>query len=339
MKKIVQRTSHPRHHAVINGQRGMSLVELLVAMTIGLFLMGAVGAIYVATSNSSRGSTLESQMNEDASLALEMLQQQIRLAGYSGFAADGTRNFQGIGVRGCDGGFTDNAASTDFDGMACAASTAGPDAIAVRYEASVLNTQPTAGGLPTNCSFSGITAWNPGGGVIPLADNRYYVAADANNGNIPTLFCKGKDGVTAGGGFDAATALIPNIEDMQINYAITLAPVADEPMPHQITSYVDASNAALGATLSNWSRVAGVHICLLARTSQPIPSSGGTRAELGSYVDCNGVRQNGNADGFLRRAYHTTVQLRNMRPAVPAGYGLAANGSVRNPWAYLTGDE
>ncbi|WP_066272130.1 PilW family protein [Hydrogenophaga palleronii] len=331
---VALRTRSPVRH-----QRGMSIVELLVAMTIGLFLMGAVGAIYVATSNSSRGSTLESQMNEDASLALEMLQQQIRLAGYSGFNATGARNFQGLGVRGCDGGFSDNTATTRFDGMACGTTTTGSDAIAIRYEASALNTQATAAGRPTNCSFTAITAWDIGGGItIPLADNRYYVAADTANDNIPTLFCRGMDG-SGGTGFDAATALIPNIEDMQIRYAITAMPVTDDPMPHQITSYVDASNAVLGATLSNWSRVAGVHICLLARTSRPVPSSGGSRAELGSYVDCNGVRQDGNEDGFLRRAYHTTVQLRNMRPAVPANYGLAADGSVRNPWAHLSGEQ
>lgn len=338
--KHFARRAVPALHSSTRSQHGMSLVELLVALTIGLFLMGAVGAIYVATSNSSRSSTLESQMNEDASLALEMLQQQIRLAGYSSFDGAGARNFQGIGVRGCDGGFSDNAANTDFDAMTCGADEDGPDAIAIRYEASALNTQPTAAGAPTNCSFNGITAWDIGASApIPLADNRYYVAEDATNDNIPTLFCKGKDGVSAGGGFSAATALVPNIEDFQITYAVTAAPVNDEPMPHQITAYVDASDAVLGATLDNWSRVAGVRICLLARTSRPPPSGGGSRADLGSYVDCNGVRQDGLDDGFLRRAYHTTVQLRNMRPAVPADYALNADGTIRNPWAYLTEDE
>lgn len=339
MKPFARRTT-PLRMDPSRRQRGMSLVELLVAMTIGLFLIGAVAAIYVATSNSSRGSTLESQMNEDASLALEMLQQQIRLAGYSGFAAAGNRNFQGMGIRGCDAGFDDNASNSNFDAMTCNADADGPDALAIRYEASALNTQPTAAGLPTNCSFNGITAWDIGAGVvIPLADNRYYIAEDDTNDNIPTLFCKGKDGSTPGGGFDVATPLVPNVEDMQITYAVTAAPVNDEPMPHQITGYVDAADAVLGATLDNWSRVAGVRICLLVRTSQPVPAGGSGRAELGSYVDCNGVRQDGSDDGFLRRAYHTTVQLRNMRPAVPAGYTLNPDGSVRNPWAYLTGDE
>jgi type IV pilus assembly protein PilW len=345
MKQYTSKTMS-KSYSSIRQQAGMSLVELMVALTIGLFLMGAVVAVYVATSNSSRGSTLESQMNEDASLALEMLQQQIRLAGYSNFnpLVAGTRNFQGMGIRGCDGGFDDNAAGVDFAAMACNADDDGPDAIAIRYEATVLNTQPVDEGgvdIPTNCSFEGITPWDIGAGiVIPLADNRFYVADDAANDNIPTLFCKGKSGDPAdAGGFSAATALVPNIEDFQISYAVTVAPVGDDPTPHQVTAYVDANDAVLGANLANWSRVAGVRICLLARTSRPVPIAGGSREDLGSYVDCNGTRQDGAADGFLRRAYHTTIQLRNMRPAVPAPYALNPDGTVRNPWAYLTEDE
>lgn len=344
MKHYPDRTMS-KFSAAPRRQVGMSLVELLVAMTIGLFLMGAVVAVYVATSTSSRGSTLESQMNEDASLALEMLQQQIRLAGYSNFNVAGdARNFQGIGIRGCDGGFDDNTASVDFAAMGCNADEDGPDAIAIRYEATALNSQTLAvGGVnePSNCSFERIFQWDIGAGVnISLADNRYYVADDVANDDIPTLFCKGKSGNPANaGGFSPATALVPNIEDFQITYAITVAPVNDEPMPHQITSYVDANDAALGANLDNWSRVAGVRLCLLARTSRPVPTGGGSREDLGSYVDCNGERQDGAADGFLRRAYHTTVQLRNMRPAVAAPFALNPDGSVRNPWAYLTEDE
>lgn len=322
----------PHFHATRSRQHGMSLVELLVAMTIGLFLMGAMGAVYVFTANSSRGSTLESQMNEDANLALEMLRQQIWLAGYSSFNATGERHFQGMAIRGCDGGFNNNVAATAFDDMTCATTTTGPDAIAIRYEATVLNTQASSTNKPTNCSFHEVEAWNTGSSTVALEDNRYYIAEDAGNANAPTLYCKGRSGAD----FSDATALVPNIEDLQISYAVTTVPVNGAAMPHQVTSYVDANSSTLGTALDNWSRVAGVSICLLARTARPVPGGGGTAAELGSYVDCKGVRQAGKTDGFLRRAYSTTVQLRNMRPAVASDYGSNADKSVRNPWAYLT---
>ena len=340
-------------------QRGMTLVELMVAMTIGIFLVGAVGIIYVNTSTTSRSSTLESQMNEDATLALELLQQQIRLAGYTSVAASGARQFPGVAVRGCDGGFAtggtvdDNAGTTAFKDLACNNVTTGKDALAVRYEATSLNSQTTSAGAPGNCSHEAITAWDAkddGGAIantVALADNRYYVADD--NG-VPSLFCKGRKDTT----FSAATALIPNIEDMQVTYGITAAPEDNKPFPNQITAYVDANHAALGATLKNWTRVVAVRICLLARSANPVPTgsnavgnaasgSGSTAVAevqgLGTYVDCGGTKQT-KSDRYLRRAYVTTIQLRNMRPALPAPYTTEPDSGgapvVQDPWRERT---
>lgn len=322
-------------------QSGVSLVELMVAMTIGLFLVGAIGIIYVNTSTTSRGSTLESQMNEDASLALELLQQQVRLAGFTNVDADGNPRFSGVAVRGCDGGLGDDGADNDgttaFSALGCDPDNEGPDALAVRYEATLLNSQSvlnSGADRPANCSHNGITAWTPGAAegsavTLALADNRYYIANDADG--TPSLFCKGRDGPSPNpnnaasvNGFSAATALIPNIEDMQLQFAVTNAPVDDEVVPHQVTAYVGASDTVLGATQVNWSRVAAVRICLIARTSRTVPTGDNSRADLGDYIDCDGTRVN-NADGFLRRAYVTTVQLRNVRPRIPADYSAGNN--------------
>ncbi|UJW83585.1 PilW family protein [Hydrogenophaga sp. SL48] len=314
-------------------QRGLSLVELMVAMTIGLFLMGAVGVIYVNTSTTSRSSTLESQMNEDAALALELLQQQIRLTGFSNVDNSGARLFPGRAVRGCDGGFTDNAAGTAFEALACDATGSGPDAIAVRYEASLLNSQfvtdATGVRSPGNCAHEGITAWDASAEgaasatPLSLADNRYYIANDADG--TPSLFCQGR----TGSGFGNATALIPNIEDLQVQYAVTAAPTAGNPLPHQVAGYVGADHAVLGATATNWSRVAALRICILARTARPAPTGDNSINDLGSYIDCDGTEQTA-TDRFLRRAYVTTIQLRNMRPGLPSDYV-----SGEDPWAFL----
>jgi type IV pilus assembly protein PilW len=332
-------------------------VELMVGLTIGLFLMGAVGLIYVNTSTSSRSSTLESQMNEDATLALEILQQQIRLAGFSRVNADGNRLFNGLAVRGCDLGFTDNAADTGFDSLVCNDSGNGSDALAIRYEATLLNSynvkDATGVDRPGNCaneSIADLTAGAEGASSgIALADNRYYIAEDTDG--TPSLYCKGR----TGDGFGTAVALIPHIEDLQVKYAVTAAPRADEPLPHQVVGYVDAEDippAAAGGTDGDWSRVAAVRICLLARTSRPVPlgdnAFGAAATEetedaeatamvtgLGTYRDCDGVEQTG-SDRFLRRTYVTTIQLRNMRPGLPADFDPAA--TTNNPWAYLYED-
>lgn len=313
-------------------QRGLSLVELMVSMTIGLFLMGAVGIIYINTATTSRSSTLESQMNEDAALALEMLQQQIRLAGFSNVDNTGARLFPSRAVRGCDGGFTSNGGSTAFEALQCNAAGTGPDAIAVRYEAMLLNSQPvTVGGVrsPGNCAHEAIAPWDASAegalnaNPIALADNRYYVANDVDG--TPSLFCQGRTGA----GFGTATALIPNIEDMQVQYAVTALPVDGRAIPHQVAGYVDADHAVLGAPAMNWSRVAALRVCLLARSARPVPTGDNSVNDLGQYLDCDGNLQTGN-DRFLRRAYVTTIQLRNMRPGLPSDFVAGSN-----PWSFL----
>lgn len=328
-------------------QKGLSLVELMVGMTIGLFLLGAVGVIYVNTVTSSRAGTLESQMDEDAALALELLQQQIRLAGFSNVNVSGTRLFPGQGVFGCNGdsgstsrgsSFTSN--STPFSVLTCNGGGSYPDSLAVRYEATVLNSQPvtTAGGLPGNCAHEALNAWNAlaaGEGAIvngiALADNRYYIANDVDG--TPSLFCQGRVGGVGAGptgsGFGVATALIPNIEDMQVQFAVTALPTVSNPIPHQVAGYVEANHAALGATPANWSRVAAIRVCLLARSARTVPVGDNSVNDIGRYIDCNGVEQIV-ADRFVRRAYVTTIQLRNMRPALPAEFEAGVN-----PWAYL----
>lgn len=332
-------------------QRGLSLVELMVALTIGLFLMGAVGIIYVNTATASRGSTQESQMNEDATLALELLQQQIRLAGFSNVNAAGNRLFPGQAVFGCDGSFDD--IDSDFSALACDAG-AGPDAIAVRYEATQLNSQTiTVGGVtsPANCAYESLAAWTPSvaEGVpaavpatsLALADNRYYIANDVNNGNTPTLFCQGRTGAA----FGAETALIPNIEDLQIQYGVTDLPSVGNPIPHQVAGYVNASDevltrASVAPQPGAWSRVSALRVCLVARSARPVPTGDnplgtanpdGTTLTpgLGTYIDCGGVSRTV-TDRFIRRAYTTTIQLRNVRPGLPSDYVLG-----EYPWRYL----
>jgi len=310
----------------------MTLVELLVAMLIGLFLIITVVSVYVSTATSSRVGVLSAQMNEDAALAIELLQEQVRLSAYSSQNSAGVRNFSGIPLRGCDGGFTAATDSGAFELLVCNNGN-GPDALAVRYEATRLNSQEaTTASLPANCTSNGIAAADLGSGVpISLADNRFYIANDGTNAGAPTLYCRGSNGA---GGFSDAAALIPNIEDLQIRYVITRLPVVGDVMPHQVTAHVDATHAALGNTLVNWSRVAAVHICLAARSAQPMPLGDNQAGDVGRYIDCTDTEQNP-TDRFLRRSYRTTVFLRNSRPAVPGVFQL--NGvTPANPYQHVT---
>lgn len=68
-------------------QRGFSLVELMVAMTIGLVVLAGVGYVYLESRVSFRAVDNLSRMQESARYALEVMAHDIRMAGYRGCAS------------------------------------------------------------------------------------------------------------------------------------------------------------------------------------------------------------------------------------------------------------
>lgn len=68
----------------IQTQHGLTLVELMVAMTIGLFMMIALAVVYNASKVGFVYANNTVRMSEDASFALDMLSRDIRMASYSG---------------------------------------------------------------------------------------------------------------------------------------------------------------------------------------------------------------------------------------------------------------
>lgn len=65
-------------------QRGFSLVELMVAITIGFVVVAAVGYVYLSARQSFRTTDNMSRMQENARLAIETLARDVRVAGYIG---------------------------------------------------------------------------------------------------------------------------------------------------------------------------------------------------------------------------------------------------------------
>lgn len=322
----MKRMKFSRGSASVQLSRGFTLIELMIALVLGLVILAAGMAVYVSSSRGSQVSQMETQLNEDGILALNLIQQQIKQAGYSSqvIPSNGATvmgNYAGLAVRGCDNGFAD--ASLAFDSLSCNSSGGNGSAIAIRYEATADNTVPTSTGLPTNCIGNGINAVTasqaapapaPPPGNYALADNRYLVSISSNQ---PALSCRGAEGSGAVGGLEP---LLANVERMQILYGVASRPsrelaAAYDAMRHQIVSYLDATSIdALPTTgvfpdetLDRWGRVLSVRVCLVMRSEQPVrdaPDGGFT------YKDCNNADATA-TDGYLRRTYTTTVLLRN----------------------------
>lgn len=83
----------PMIRSQTNAQAGFSLVELMVAITIGFIVIGAVGYLYIGSRGAFRTTDNMSRMQETARYAMDTLTRDIRMAGYRGCASgSGTFN-------------------------------------------------------------------------------------------------------------------------------------------------------------------------------------------------------------------------------------------------------
>lgn len=299
--------------------KGLTLVELLISMVIGLVVVGAVIVSMVGSGKGGRFQEAYSQMNEDAQIALSILSRDLQMAGYSqptgftniaGTATTPTfalqyTNVPGNSIFGCDTGFT-NPSSTAA--VACGTGTIA--ALEVAYEADVRSTVAVAGTgtatVPTDCLGNRIGG---AGSVAPwIARNRYYVSTStsANTSGRPELYCASD---TAG---NTGQPLVENIESMTVLYGVTLSPPAlpAVPPPPQVVRYVTAAQiAAVGP--AEWGNVVSVRVCLLIRSAERVLSLGDE--DILTYLDCAGISQTSN-DGRLRRSYFSTSTIRDRMP-------------------------
>ncbi len=83
----------------MNKQTGMSLIELMVAMALGLFLIMGVVNVFIANKDSTQVETSLARLQENGRIALDMLVSDIRDANYIGCSsADGAVTLMATGA-------------------------------------------------------------------------------------------------------------------------------------------------------------------------------------------------------------------------------------------------
>lgn len=73
----------------LHRQQGFGLVELMISITLGLFLSAAIIQVFLGTSSSARIQDAQAQVQENARFAMRFLGQEIRMAGYAGCSSLG----------------------------------------------------------------------------------------------------------------------------------------------------------------------------------------------------------------------------------------------------------
>jgi type IV pilus assembly protein PilW len=284
----------------VRRQAGFTLIELLISMTLGMVIIGALVVMYTSGSTATRNAQAQGQMNEDAQMALAVFTQELRQSGYNPTRTGGVKNDLGLGgwnLFACDTGFVD-ATVGNISALTCGG--AGSFALAVAYEGDLSSGKNTAGSLPMDCIGNGVAV--AAAGPYYTMQSRLYIANNA-------LTCRGSGDLTK------SQVLAENIESMTANFAVAEPAVANS---KNVRGYLNAggintpTDAGLAALLplDRWNKVVAAQICVVVRSENPVLQDLGNSDVRPSYQNCSGADVDIN-DGILRRAYRTTVLLRN----------------------------
>lgn len=280
------------------GQRGVTLVELMVAMAIGLLVVFFVTEAYVSATATQRSQSDRSRVQESMRFALDSLSYAVRKAGYRNPAASGPSmdDFCGaakLRLLGKNAATAFNPKTSDLTGTGQAILNSS-DIIRVRYHGD--GTLPsTADGSVTDCLGATV-------GPDQIAEDTYWVAADPKNNNEPSLFCYSTN--SAGSG---EVAIVPGIESLQILYGedTTGDGVSDRLVPADSVSFMNAVRSVVVSIVARSpSRTA---LDATAQTFQHFDAGYSGTGDTGSTFGAPG-------DGRLRDMSGTTIALKNTCP-------------------------
>lgn len=313
--------------------RGVTLVELMVGMTLSLFIAAALGTLVVNMSRAHNELDRASRQIENGRYAIDLLSEEIKLAGYYGDVRQAGAVYSSpdpCSTSIANLGWAANpitvpapleARTGSADVPACVTSHRAATAILVLHR---LSTQAVpAASVAGNNAFVQTSQCSSDPFMPPLVISNspadfflqnlacdtvnpvrrylsriYYVApcSDCARDAIPTL-----KRLDLSGGALQETALAEGIEEIQFEYGFDTDAngVPDE--------FRMGLSGVAGAPTNNWSNVMAVRIWVLSRSSESSPGYRDTKTyQLGAH----GAR-GPYADAFKRRVYTTLVRLNN----------------------------
>ncbi len=298
-------------------QTGMTLVELLVAMVVGLSVIGAGLAMYVSSGSSSSASGQIAQMSEDANAALSILRTHVAMTGYSrpisATATGMTKLYDGQVIFGCQNGLSANSTSQLMSsGTVLTCDGGDPSAnemLIIAYEADTNNTIPTSANTGTDCLGNAIPALTHAtAGPYYIAENRFYLSQTGS------LLCRGNGNTSTPGAPGNPQPLVDNIADFSVMYGVSgNDTINGTTVPGTFAKrYMTA--AEVGAmTDATWKHVVSVRLCVVVRSED-----NALDAVAAPYQDCHGKTitpttwgSPAKADKRSYRLFTSTVVLHN----------------------------
>lgn len=321
------------------GAAGRTLIELIIAMAIGMVILIGVGALYLSSSGVSRVANQAGSAEDTGRIVMTMIGEGIKAGGYgeivgSDYSARGQTLFDGPVVRGCTGSrFTDafNAAAPNYT---CTGAAPG-DQVLFRLQGQYAvvtmdAAERTALTLPDCLGASNNNQdelFNPATARAGAGTTRRMVqSAFSLDAGGTVLRCEGN------GNPGVPTPIVNDMIDFRVFYrfddggfalaagnATNYSPVGG--------SVRDATwiNTAAGASPTDpWNYVVGVIVCVtvasreqgtaLQAVNAAAPRCPRTAAEAAAGVP----QTEASADGRIRRTFIETFTVRSQATGAPS---------------------
>ncbi|WP_034298345.1 PilW family protein [Herbaspirillum sp. RV1423] len=291
-------------------QQGLTLIELMIAMTLGMGVALAAAALLNAAKSSYLAVNDNAQVQESGRYALDLIARSLRQANYvphdDPVFLQADLGSMSPGVHGLDNARL-NERSPDISAPSANPAAHGSDVLAIRFFGSGHRGQ--ADGSMLNCAGFAVAGPARDNSGADLEEARgwsiFYVAPDSNG--EPELRCKYQ---TQRDGWSAA-AVVRGVESFQVLYGVRNGDGLD---------YLNAARMS-----ARWNEVVAVRIALLIRGERNVREAGSpvlhplfgpgyrNAADVGVAVDEAALAPN--LQGRIRKVFETTVHLRN--PASP----------------------
>lgn len=303
---------------------GITLVELMIAMVVGMFIVLAMSTLFVGSSTSRREMQASAEAAENGRYALDLLTKELSMAGFYSSLAAGAPGFTSLpgSIDPCSDavaswagqllvhavGYNNNAG-----GPSCVTRKTGTDAIFIQRAATCAVGETSCGAEVNTEGYLQVSECG-----TEYSTSAFVVAQGATAANFPLLTKSCTSGTIAPkrrlirrffyidandvlnyvdfgltGTASTPVALVENIEQMQIEYALD--------------TNGDGTAETFTSTPSNmtqWSQTIGVRLYLLARSTD---TSRNTNNQSTFTLGDTTVSISASTAAFKRRVYQTYI--------------------------------
>lgn len=265
--------------------KGLSLIELLVAMVIGMFILSGLATAFISSKHNNINRNEQSKLEDNGKFALEIISKYVQHTGYS----SGKKFLQPYFITGS----TDttpqtcpkngSAENNILSGSSIPASANGTtsDTLGIMYHGDANNifTDCMDNALPEDCRLDNAIASTR----ASLIYNSFFVDTSTN-----TLRCSGSRS-------NNSQIISEGIENIQFLYGVKAVGNSN------VGKIVNASQI----TADEWNNVISVYVALLVRSDKPMKS----QDEAITYTLLD--KKITYTDRYERKVFQTTIPVRN----------------------------